>query len=101
MADQSLSQHQETDDNGERDSAYGDEVDSWVRHSFKYIVLILAVTDTRCTESITTSIAESVQAYKFEHGRRYYAYQDGKYALPNDDAEIIRLGGLMKSLLSS
>jgi hypothetical protein len=42
---------------------------------------------------ITTSIAESVQAYKFEHGRRYHAYQDEIYALPNDDAEIFRLGG--------
>ena len=35
---------------------------------------------------------EPTQDYKFEHGRRYHAYQDGKYALPNDDEEITRLG---------
>ena len=42
--------------------------------------------------SFTTSINSTVTDYKFEHGRRYHAYQDGKYALPNDDAEINRLG---------
>ncbi|KAK4543141.1 hypothetical protein LTR36_005919 [Oleoguttula mirabilis] len=42
-------------------------------------------------ESFTTSINSTVTDYKFEHGRRYHAYQDGKYALPNDDAEINRL----------
>ncbi|KAK5121983.1 hypothetical protein LTR85_004555 [Meristemomyces frigidus] len=43
------------------------------------------------SESFTTSINSTVTDYKFEHGRRYHAYQDGKYALPNDDAEINRL----------
>jgi hypothetical protein len=42
-----------------------------------------------------------VQAYKFEHGRRYHAYQDGKYALPNDDEEILRLGMSMFMKLCS
>lgn len=44
--------------------------------------------------SATTSTGASAQLqdYRFEHGRRYHAYQDGKYALPNDDEEIARLG---------
>lgn len=41
---------------------------------------------------ITKPTGEPTQDYKFEHGRRYHAYQDGKYALPNDDEEITRLG---------
>ncbi|KAL1584432.1 hypothetical protein WHR41_06362 [Cladosporium halotolerans] len=58
----------EGDGDGERDSSYGGEV-----------------------ESITTSISDSAIDYKFEHGRRYHAFQDGKYHLPNDDEEIVRL----------
>lgn len=42
--------------------------------------------------SITNSTGESTQDYMFEHGRRYHAYQEGKYALPNDEEEIARLG---------
>lgn len=42
--------------------------------------------------SFTTSLDSSVTNYKYEHGRRYHAYQDGKYVLPNDEAEINRLG---------
>ncbi|TKA22627.1 hypothetical protein B0A50_07636 [Salinomyces thailandicus] len=41
--------------------------------------------------SFTTSLDSSVTNYKYEHGRRYHAYQDGKYVLPNDEAEINRL----------
>ena len=44
--------------------------------------------------SFTTSLNSSVTDYKYEHGRRYHAYQEGKYVLPNDDAEIQRLGEL-------
>lgn len=40
-----------------------------------------------------------MQAYKFEHGRRYHAFQEGKYALPNDDAEIFRLGGWLDEIV--
>ncbi|RMZ10309.1 hypothetical protein D0862_03326 [Hortaea werneckii] len=45
-------------------------------------------------ESLTTSLNSSATDYKYEHGRRYHAYQEGKYVLPNDDAEIQRLGRL-------
>ncbi|KNG86832.1 hypothetical protein ANOM_004911 [Aspergillus nomiae NRRL 13137] len=39
----------------------------------------------------TTSLSSSVFAYKFEHDRRYHAYRDEKYYLPNDDEEKGRL----------
>ncbi|KAI6907503.1 hypothetical protein KC318_g4621 [Hortaea werneckii] len=58
------------DSDPDRDSAYGDSDSS----------------------SLTTSLNSSVTDYKYEHGRRYHAYQEGKYVLPNDDAEIQRLG---------
>jgi SAM-dependent methyltransferase len=41
--------------------------------------------------SDTTSIASSIRSYKYEYGRRYHAYQEGKYVLPNDEAEQDRL----------
>ena len=34
----------------------------------------------------------TVTDYKYEHGRRYHAYEEEKYPLPNDDDEISRLG---------
>jgi SAM-dependent methyltransferase len=43
------------------------------------------------SESYTTSIASSVFAYKYENGRRYHAYQEGKYIMPNDEQEQQRL----------
>ncbi|KAI5839162.1 S-adenosyl-L-methionine-dependent methyltransferase [Morchella snyderi] len=39
------------------------------------------------TESLTASIYE----YRYENGRRYHAYKEGKYILPNDEAEQDRL----------
>lgn len=41
--------------------------------------------------SYTTSIASSITNYKFEHGRRYHAYKEGRYLLPNDEAEQDRM----------
>ncbi|KAF1814563.1 S-adenosyl-L-methionine-dependent methyltransferase [Eremomyces bilateralis CBS 781.70] len=41
--------------------------------------------------STTTSIKASVTDYRYEHGRRYHAYGDDKYHLPNDEKEIDRL----------
>lgn len=41
--------------------------------------------------SYTTSIASSITDYKFEHGRRYHAYKEGRYLLPNDEAEQDRM----------
>ncbi|KAL8948063.1 MAG: hypothetical protein Q9222_005716 [Ikaeria aurantiellina] len=41
--------------------------------------------------SYTTSIASSITDYKYEHGRRYHAYQEGRYVLPNDEEEQNRM----------
>jgi SAM-dependent methyltransferase len=37
------------------------------------------------------SITSSIYNYRYENGRRYHAYKDGKYILPNDEAEQNRL----------
>ncbi|KAL1847596.1 ATPase [Paecilomyces lecythidis] len=39
----------------------------------------------------STSISSSVFHYKYENGRRYHAYREGAYLLPNDDIEQNRL----------
>ncbi|RDW74914.1 hypothetical protein BP6252_06056 [Coleophoma cylindrospora] len=41
--------------------------------------------------SFTQSLTSSVTKYKYENGRRYHAYEDGKYFLPNDEEENDRL----------
>ncbi|KAA6411938.1 MAG: hypothetical protein FRX48_04088 [Lasallia pustulata] len=41
--------------------------------------------------SYTTSLASDVTDYRFEHGRRYHAYKQGSYILPNDEQESDRL----------
>ncbi|KAH7024310.1 S-adenosyl-L-methionine-dependent methyltransferase [Macrophomina phaseolina] len=41
--------------------------------------------------STTTSLASGVTDYRYAHGRRYHAIEDGGYSLPNDDEEIDRL----------
>ncbi|KAI4101255.1 MAG: hypothetical protein LQ339_005182 [Xanthoria mediterranea] len=41
--------------------------------------------------SYTTSVESSITDYKYEHGRRYHAYQEGRYLLPNDEIEQNRL----------
>ncbi|KAK8437821.1 S-adenosyl-L-methionine-dependent methyltransferase [Phyllosticta citricarpa] len=55
------------------DSALGDSSASsnWIRH--------------------TTSLTPSILDYRYEHGRRYHAYKDGTYHLPNDEVEADRL----------
>lgn len=43
-------------------------------------------------ESIgSASITSSITGYKYENGRRYHAYREGAYYLPNDEAEQARL----------
>lgn len=37
--------------------------------------------------SDTTSLASSILKYHYENGRRYHAYQEGRYLLPNDEKE--------------
>ncbi|OAG39697.1 hypothetical protein AYO21_05972 [Fonsecaea monophora] len=39
----------------------------------------------------STSLASSVYKYHYEHGRRYHAYRQGAYTLPNDELEQARL----------
>lgn len=39
----------------------------------------------------TTSLASSVFNYPVEYGRRYHAYQHGRYSRPNDELEMDRL----------
>lgn len=41
--------------------------------------------------SAGTSLTSSTTNYRFEHGRRYHAYKDGIYNLPNDEQEANRL----------
>jgi SAM-dependent methyltransferase len=41
--------------------------------------------------SYTESLSSSVLNYKYENGRRYHAYREGAYILPNDEAEQRRL----------
>ncbi|KIX08590.1 uncharacterized protein Z518_03246 [Rhinocladiella mackenziei CBS 650.93] len=39
------------------------------------------------SESETSSLTSSIINYRFENGRRYHAYQEGKYWAPNDEAQ--------------
>ncbi|KAF9635836.1 putative methyltransferase type 12 protein [Lasiodiplodia theobromae] len=41
--------------------------------------------------STTTSLNSEVVNYRYEHGRRYHAFQEDAYWLPNDDDESDRL----------
>ncbi|KAH7115544.1 S-adenosyl-L-methionine-dependent methyltransferase [Dactylonectria macrodidyma] len=39
----------------------------------------------------TLTLASSILNYRFENGRTYHAYKDGKYYMPNDETENNRL----------
>lgn len=39
----------------------------------------------------TASLASSIRNYKYENGRRYHAFHEGAYVLPNDETEQDRL----------
>ncbi|KAK6227004.1 hypothetical protein QIS74_00559 [Colletotrichum tabaci] len=41
--------------------------------------------------SSSTSLRSSILDYRFENGRTYHSYKDGKYNIPNDQREIQRL----------
>ncbi|KAL2180554.1 S-adenosyl-L-methionine-dependent methyltransferase [Thermothelomyces heterothallicus CBS 202.75] len=43
------------------------------------------------TSTASTSLKSSVVRYEWKHGRRYHAYQAGKYQFPNDEKEQERL----------
>lgn len=40
---------------------------------------------------LTQSVRSSVYDYKFENGRRYHAFKEGMYFLPNDEPEQERM----------
>jgi hypothetical protein len=42
-------------------------------------------------DSYRTSLASFILGYRYENGRRYHAYREGEYLLPNDDLEQDRL----------
>lgn len=58
------------------DSAYESNLDTWVlrRSSVEYCIWH---TEDRDRNSLTTSVASSVYAYRKENGRTYHAYKDG------------------------
>nr|AAO27746.2 putative methyltransferase [Fusarium sporotrichioides] len=41
--------------------------------------------------SYTASVTSSIYDYQYENGRRYHAFREGQYVLPNDDQEQQRL----------
>ncbi|KAL1967723.1 hypothetical protein VTN77DRAFT_2980 [Rasamsonia byssochlamydoides] len=62
----------------------------------QHIQVDTQVTDNDSTygneiSSYSTSLTSSVLDYRHENGRRYHAYRDGTYLLPNDDTEADRL----------
>ncbi|MCJ1250308.1 hypothetical protein MMC30_007534 [Trapelia coarctata] len=40
--------------------------------------------------SFLTQLSSSITDYQWENGRRYHAYQEGRYPLPNDESELDR-----------
>ena len=46
----------------------------------------------------TASLTSSIERYPVENGRRYHAFKDGSYVMPNDDTELDRLD-LMHQLI--
>ncbi|KAL2004683.1 hypothetical protein VTN00DRAFT_3211 [Thermoascus crustaceus] len=43
------------------------------------------------SSSYVSSLTSSIRNYKYENGRRYHAYHEGSYVLPNDDEEQDRM----------
>ncbi|KAJ5812848.1 hypothetical protein N7447_009871 [Penicillium robsamsonii] len=48
--------------------------------------------ETQTLAGSNLSFASSVRDYSYENGRRYHAYRNGQYPLPNDEEEQDRLG---------
>ncbi|KAF2709258.1 S-adenosyl-L-methionine-dependent methyltransferase [Pleomassaria siparia CBS 279.74] len=68
MSFSNLNGHAVADDIDENDSTLGDD-----------------------QSSLTTSVTHSVFDFRYENGRRYHAYSDRKYPVPNDEIEQDRL----------
>ncbi|EAS34726.3 TAM domain methyltransferase [Coccidioides immitis RS] len=47
--------------------------------------------DAASFESSTASLTSSILGHKYENGRRYHAYREGSYVIPNDEREQDRL----------
>ncbi|KAK1855538.1 methyltransferase domain-containing protein [Colletotrichum chrysophilum] len=43
--------------------------------------------DWDARSSTSTSLASGIQRHAFANGRRYHAYRDGRYPIPNDETE--------------
>ncbi|KAI5357521.1 Putative S-adenosyl-L-methionine-dependent methyltransferase [Septoria linicola] len=61
----------EADERTDHDSTFGGERDSLA--------------------SSHTSLSSAITRYQYENGRRYHAYQAGKYHFPNDEKELERM----------
>ncbi len=66
------------DDTAHDPYAYDIEVDDWEGSDFSD------------TSSFLSHLSNSVTDYQWENGRRYHAYQTGRYPLPNDETELDR-----------
>ena len=42
-------------------------------------------------------MADPIRAYRFKDGRRYHGHEEEAYYLPNDEAEVDRLGKVIIS----
>ncbi|EED22085.1 conserved hypothetical protein [Talaromyces stipitatus ATCC 10500] len=52
---------------------------------------VMSVLESLYGGDSTYSLSSSVLNYHFENGRRYHAYHEGKYIMPNDDQEQNKL----------
>jgi hypothetical protein len=53
------------------------------------------------TQRSTATITSSIFHYEEENGRTYHAFRAGKYMLPNDDDEILRMDCELVTVLHS
>ena len=47
--------------------------------------------DDTASSKYTASLTSSIERYPVENGRRYHAFKDGSYVMPNDESELDRL----------
>lgn len=47
--------------------------------------------DDAASSRYTASLTSSIENYPMENGRRYHAFKDGTYVMPNDESELDRL----------
>jgi hypothetical protein len=50
--------------------------------------------------SYTMSATSSVFNFRYEHGRRYHAYAEGQYPVPNDEVRRTTARGLTRTTLT-